>query len=403
MSIRRPRSAAHFSSSRGGEALEVRVLPSVTATLSRGTLTLQGDQSANDVRIEQSGSDLVITGNTGTLIRFNGQSSPTLTLAGVQNIRGYFGQAADVIRFEDGLVLNNVTLNLGGGANDVEFRDVTVNGLVNITGGNNGDKVEFDAATLNAIKLNLVNGNDDVEFHGAIVNGAVSINTGNGIDSVKCDLGTGGIANSFHGAVTIKTGNQQDSIELRDATFAALTIDAGADQDEIELETVTVTGKLSVNGGAGNDEITLDEVIQTGTGINQIIGLSGQDDVKLKGATFASGVVIDMGSGPMNELEIDDVEFQLTTVIVSLGPNDQLRIEQDLAEAGETSFVGTLAIQMGPGSSIGLGTNDASSWTESSAGVSIRGTKPNLIATVVQLRTSFAVLPVLKNAEFLLV
>ena len=359
--------------------------------------------SANDLEIERNGADLKITGNAGTLIRFNGQEAATFTIAGVDSLRGYFGAGSDTIHFENGLILNNVTLYTGAGSNDIEFRDVTINGLLTVTGGNNGDKVEFDAATLNGITLNLINGNDEVEFKGSTINGIVSINTGNGSDSVETDIGTGGITNTFVGAVTIKTGNQQDSIELSEATFADLTIDAGADNDEIQLETITVTGRLSLTAGAGNDEITLDGVTQTGVATNAIIGLAGIDEVKLKGSSFASNVAIDMGSGPNNELEIDDCGFQKTLTIVSMGINDEIRIEQDLALSGETDLIGAVSITMGPGGEIGLGANNGASFTQASAAVTIRGSKPTLLATVAQLRVGFATPPVLKNAEFLLV
>jgi hypothetical protein len=110
-----------------------------------------------------------------------------------------------------------------------------------------------------------------------------------------------------------------------------------------------------------------------------------------------------MGSGPVNELEIDDVEFTSLAVLSSSGQSDQVRIEQDLGRAGSTEFLGSLSVQMGPGGTIGLGTNNAASYTQSSAPVSIKGSKPRLIATVTQVRVDFAIPPVLKNAEFVLV
>jgi hypothetical protein len=404
MPVRRPRSASNTSSSAiRAEALEVRVLPTVTATFSNGLLTLQGDQSANDIRIEESGGSLLITGNGGTQIQMNGEDQSSVLIAGVQNIRGTFGQGADVLKFENGLILNNVTLNLGGGGNDVEFRDSTINGKVTITGGNNADDVEFDASTVNQISLNLINGNDDVEFHGSTITGIVSINTGNGIDTVKADMGEGGVGNTFSGALTIKTGNQSDDIELRDSIFANLTVDAGADNDEIDLDTVTVNGRLSVNGGSGADEITLTGVTQTGTGLNSIVGLSGKDDVVLNGAVFASAVSINMGSGPMNELAIDDVEFKLAVSIFSNGPNDRLTIEQNEASTAATKFLGAVKIQMGPGSVIDLGVNHDSSYTEAAGPVSVKGTKPNLLINIVETKVAFTQLPVLKNAEFVIV
>jgi hypothetical protein len=402
MPVCRPRSAsiAGSRSAIGAESLEVRILPTVSATLAGGTLTLQGDQSANAIRLEQSGNSLVITGENGTLIRYRGDDVTTVTLAGVQNLKGYFGEAADVLKFQNGVTLNNVTLNLGGGANDVEFREADITGKTMVTGGNDADKVTFDSGDVNQVTLNLINGNDDVEFIGAVVNGLVSINTGNGIDTVKASEGLGGVGNTFSGAVTIKTGNQADVIDLRDSVFANLTIDVGADNDEIDLETITVNGRLSVSGGAGDDELNLADLVQAGTGTNSISGLAGQDDVTINGALFASAVSINMGAGPTNELRIDDVQFQKSVSIISTGPNDRLRIEQNLSSIAATKFAGAVNVQMGPGSVINLAVDDVASYIESAGLVTVKGSKPNLLVNLVPTRIEFALPPVLKNAEW---
>lgn len=385
------------------EQLEIRVLPTVTATLSNGTLNLTGDKSANDITIEQSGADLVITGNSGTMIRYNGVDAAQATITGALNLKGTFGSLSDKIEFDTGVQLGNVTLNLGGGSNDVEVRDTTLTGLLNITGGNNRDRVEFDASTLNNITLNLGNGNDEVEFLGSTVNGNVLVNMSNGLDLFETNEGAGGVDNSFLGSVGIKTGNQADEIELRDATFANLGIDAGADGDEVILDTITITGRFGVNAGSGNDEVTVDGVTQSGTGMNCVMGGSGIDEVDFKSSTFNSYVDLDMGSGPNNELEIDDVHFNSIVTIFSNGQNDQILIEQDLALVDATEFVGTLSVQMGPGGTMGIGTNNAASWTETSAVVQFKGSKPSLIATVTQVRVDFNSAPSLKNAQLVLV
>jgi hypothetical protein len=401
MPIRRSRVLTQ--SRTAAEPLEIRILPTVTATLSGGTLNLQGDQTANDLTIEQSGSDLVITGNNGTMIRYNGVVAAQATITGAQHLKGMFGAKNDKIEFDTGVQLGNVTLNLGSGSNDVEVRDTTFTGLFNVTGGNNRDRIEFDASTLNNITLNLGNGNDEVEFLGSTVSGTVLVNMSNGLDLFETNQGAGGVDNTFLGAVGIKTGNQADEIELRDATFANLGIDAGADGDEVVLDTIDITGRFGVNAGSGNDEVTVDDVTHSGTGMNCVMGGSGIDEVDFKSSTFNSFVDLDMGSGPNNELEIDDVHFNSLVMISSIGQNDSILIEQDLSRAIATEFVGALSIQMGPGGTLGVGTSNAASWTETSAGVLFKGSKPSLIATVTQLNVDFNSAPLLKNAQLLLV
>ncbi len=209
--------------------------------------------------------------------------------------------------------------------------------------------MEFDIFGLNTVTLNLGYGDDEVEFKGMTASGLVTINTSNGLDHVESAVGTGGVHNTFLAPVVVNTGNQADEIEFRSAHFTDLTINAGADGDDIKLETVTVSGDISVDGSSGNDEIVIDGITQTGTTLNVIKGLSGNDQIKLKGATFASAVSIDLGSGVNNELEIDDVTLSGATTITSIGQSDEIRIEQDLARAGLANFVGALSIAMGPG------------------------------------------------------
>ena len=299
--------------------------------------------------------------------------------------------------------LGNVTLNLGSGSNDLIFRDTTLTGLLNVTGGNSRDRVEFDASFLNNIILNLGNGNDEVEFLGSEVDGIVLVNMSNGLDRFETNQGAGGVDNTFAGPVGIKTGNQADEIELRDAEFAILGIEAGADGDEIILDTIDITGRFGIDAGSGNDDVTVDGVTQVGVGMNCVMGGSGIDEVDFRSSSFNSYVDLDMGSGPNNELTIDDVHFNSTVTIFSIGQNDQVLVEQDLGLADATEFVGVLTVQMGPGGTMGIGTSNAASWTETSAGFSLKGTKPNLIATVAQIQVSFFAQPTLKNAQLVLV
>jgi hypothetical protein len=401
MSIRRTRVLTQAQTA--AERLEIRILPTVTATLSGGILTLKGDNTANDILIEQSGADLVITGNGGTQIRFNGQLVGQQIISGVQNLKGTFGSLNDRITFDTGVQLGTVTLNLGAGSNDVVVRDTTITGLFNVTGGAARDRLEFDASTLNNITLNLGNGNDEVEFLGTTVNGLVLINTGNGLDVVETNEGTGGVDNSFLGAVAIMTGNQADTVDLKDSTFLHVGVDSGADNDDVDFDGIDITGRFGISAGSGNDEVTVVGVTQSGNGMNCVMGGSGIDEFDFKDSSFNSFVDFDLGSGPGNTLEIDDVHFNSWVTVFSIGKNDQIAIEQDLTLAGSTEFVGTLAIQMGPGGTIGFGTNNAASWTETSAQILLKGARPSLIATVLQARVDFFSLPQIKNVDLQLV
>ncbi len=384
------------------ESLEARILPTVSATFSKGVVTLTGDATAADLKFETIGGSLVITSNTGPTIKYNNQFVSQATIAGAVSLKGTFLGGDDKLDFENGLALTNVTLNLGGGTNTVTVKDSALTGLFSVTGGAGIDNVEFNNSTLNAITLSLGYGDDDVEFKGATVNGTVSVNTSNGLDKVKSQLGTGGIANHFNGSVSISTGNQADEIELKNATFTNLTIAAGADNDEVTLDTVTITGRLSLDAGAGDDDVTIDGLTQSGATANSLVTGSGVDELKLKGSTFVSSVSINMGAGPGNELEIDDAGFSSKCTIVSSGVNDSIKIEQDLARSGLTNFVGALAITLGSTGDLKVGDPGSASYTQAQSTVTIKGVA-GAKASVVVVRSSFTSLPVVKNVEWTLV
>lgn len=404
MMTRRLSASALVRANGAVEPLEVRVLPTVTASLSRGTLNLLGDASANDITIERSGSDLVLTGNNGTLIRFNGENVAQATISGARHLNGAFGLLGDTITFESGVALGNVSLNLGSGANSVDFGDSTFTGKLTVNGGVNGDSVTFDGTALNSVSLNLLDGDNEVDFLGATFNGIISIKTGSGIDTITAAEGTGGVDNTFRGAVTIRTSAGADSINLADSTFANLTIDSEANNDDVVLDTVTVNGRLVISGGEGDDAISLTAVIQTGNGTNSITGLAGVDAILLKGAAFNSAVSIDLGTGTANQLEIDDVDFARSATFLSKGVNDALRIEQDTTLNGPTDFFGAVSIQMGAGATVGLGINDpVASFIQTRSSLTIKGSTPNLIATLVLIRSDLRLPPVLKNAQLVVV
>lgn len=196
MSRRLPASA-RIRSHLAVEPLEVRVLPSVSASLTHGTLNLFGDSSANDITIAHSGSDLVLTGNGGTQIHFNGVTGGSATISSVTSLKGLFGSQGDTVTFTNGVSLGNVALVLGGGTNLLDLGNTTITGKLLVLGGAGDDTVTFDDATLNSVAMDLLDGDNVINFAGTTANGAVAIKTGAGGDTVTAAIGTGGLDNNF--------------------------------------------------------------------------------------------------------------------------------------------------------------------------------------------------------------
>jgi len=380
------------------EALEVRILPTVTASVTRGVLTLTGDAAANDVTIQTDAGGLRIVGNNGTLVRFAGVDSASVVFSGVTGLKGTFGDGADSIKIDDGVTLKDVTLNLGDGANRLEIEGATLTGKLTLTTGVGADVFELRASAANVVTLNTGGGDDDVMFKAAVTSGAVTVSTGDGFDSVETDLGPGGVANVLQN-VSISTGNQDDSVELRHATIGKLTVNAGAGNDDIRLEDDVVQGSLSVDAGLGDDEVFLDDVQQTGGGSNLLATGAGVDQLRLKTSLFTSATTTNLGGGTGNQLEIDDCGFQASVTLTSAGTSDEIRIEQDNARASLADFHGTVKATVGPASAIRIGLNAMASYTRFFAGVTLKGGRPFAQVTAAATRIEFASPPILINAE----
>lgn len=395
---RSSRRVRNFLRIAGSETLEVRILPTVTASLSRGVLTLTGDAAANDVSVEQDTNGVRIVGRNGTLIRFAGADAASFVFSGVTSLKGTFGAAADHLQIDDGVTLKDLTLSLGDGANHVELDGAALTGKFSMTTGAGDDVFELRASATNVLTVNTGEGNDHVEFRAAVMSGSSSIVTGAGLDSVETSLGPGGVANVFQD-LSINTGNDDDSVELRNATVRKLNVSTGSGADDIAMESVAIHGTLSIDTGIGDDELTLDGVQQTGSGANVLTTGAGVDQVRLKTSLFTAATSTSLGAGTGNVLEIDDCGFQSTAQLATAGVGDRIEIEQDNSRAGLTDFHGTVKAMVGAASEMWIGLNQDASYTRFFGSVTLKGGRPSALVKAALLRIEFASQPNLVNAD----
>jgi hypothetical protein len=383
------------------QPLEVRILPTVTASVSAGVLTLNGDATGSDLTIEADAGGVRVTSNDGSLIRFNGVNSSSVLFNGITSLKGTLGAGDDSVKLQDGLSLNNVTLQLGEGANDVEVNNVTLTGTLAVTGGQLADTLTFDSVALKTVTLNTLGGDDAVEFRAVNVSGAVTVNSGLGLDSVETNLGTGGVSSTFAGKVTINTGVDADDVHLSHATFGGLSVVSGAGNDSISLDTVNVNAALKLDAGAGDDDVTLNTVQQTGTAANSVLGGAGIDTVDLEFVLFNSATTLNLGAGTGNQLDLDDVGFGSTATISSQGVDDQVRVEQQAGLTGTTDFQGNASFNLGQNAQLGISLVGSDFYTRFFGKATFKGAKSTLpvLATIVATRSEFASPPVLKSTE----
>jgi len=174
------------------EPLEIRILPTVTATMSKGELRLTGDAGPNDVMITQTGNSIQVTGRNGTTVKVGGSESGSATFNGVTSLRATMKASNDTIQLGDGLVLKNVTLGLGAGANTVLIGQSQITGKLAITGGAGADSIGLTRSVIGNATINTSSGDDRVTLAAVSANGIITVNTGNGADLVETIMATPG-------------------------------------------------------------------------------------------------------------------------------------------------------------------------------------------------------------------
>jgi hypothetical protein len=184
------------------EVLEDRCQPAgiVTASLVGTTLTLTGDDLANQINVFLNGDTVNIVGKQLTVIvggtSFSGVSQIDVQLAG------------------------------------------------------RNDEVEFAGNFDGAIQVQDTWGKDKVKLKGNY-GGAVTVDLGVGGDRFEAERGT------FSGTIQVDLGSGNDRVELEKATFgAAVDIDAGSGRDRLKLEKVNFQLPSTVDGGSEGGFVT---------------------------------------------------------------------------------------------------------------------------------------------------
>ena len=233
----------------------------VTAAVSNHSLTITGDNDADQIQIVQVANQtnqFTVAGFNATTI--NGKASQTFTITGniSVNFKGYFSDlVVGNLLTEVPTASANTTLPgslnvvLGNGYGWMELFNTSVGGNVTISGGSGEDHVNFSGSNIGLANVN--GGNHDC-----------SINLGGGLNvfqmkytTVERDLlfhDNGSTSNDevqlFGGSVgrnaTIQTGVNNDSVEISEYYFGkALNVQTGGGADFVAL------GETYNDGGNG--------------------------------------------------------------------------------------------------------------------------------------------------------
>ncbi|QDT54222.1 hypothetical protein Pan44_22490 [Caulifigura coniformis] len=352
------------------EMLDARILPSATATLSRGVLTVKGDvAAANNLTFEtiNGGNGVRVTGTGGTLLN---EDLTELDFAGVTSIKVITGATSDsiTIRAFDSLTVKNVTLSLGNGNNTVSISDAVIEGKLAITTGNGEDTIRVasiasfgtstSVTTLNGpVTINTGSGADsiiircDTAFDSSTafitLNGPLTINTGNGDDRVVFEsfaaFDQAASTLTLNGIVKVTTGNDNDLIDVVadggfDSAFADFdvnnhfTINSGSGDDGISVRTADFLG------GHGDLDFSRNLTIAAGNDDDEVWIGSSSSDIAIGGI-----LRVTTGSG------IDDLTVERVQQTSSVGSNsfsmgndlDTVRIRASVFAAATSTNLGS--------------------------------------------------------------
>lgn len=236
------------------QALEVRQLlaGNVVTSVTGGTLKITGDNSANELTVEQTSAGLQVQALNGT--RLNGILNGVLTVS------------------------NPTQMN------------------IDLLGGN--DRLSMADFLGGGVSVKLGNGNDQLNLLGITNDGAMVIDLGSGNDGLAANLGgpVSADPNVCGGNFTLLAGAGNDRLIIQSLNaLANLTIDAGAGQDVVFLGSGSTNGITTIALGAGDDIMAIQD--RTSRGLFSLNAGAGDDLLGLRNGDYKESAVFDLGAG----------------------------------------------------------------------------------------------------------
>jgi hypothetical protein len=285
----------------------------VTATVTDGVLSVQGDAASNDVEIQQLAPEgpqdpwpgfryQIIGRNTKIndeplVPSGNGVSFSIITVEGVKNgVNVFLAAGNDTLRVTRPNIgranlPGTVSIVMGNGEDDARLY-LENHQKVTVQMGGDDDSLRMGGCVVNALTIQtdsvpsprpgavkeFADGADQVDIRNLSADGSVSIVTGEKVDSVVLvfaklrsragiHLGPGddvlGIAQSFSGAIgpnsqiVVTSWSGNDTMSFISGTGGTFSVDTGTGDDEVRLAVGTSVPiqSLSVSLGADNDTL----------------------------------------------------------------------------------------------------------------------------------------------------
>ena len=369
----------------------------ITAVLAGQTLTITGDELANEVRIVGTGSgNFSVSGVNGTLLNDLTEGAEDFT--GVANLVINLGDENDIATIIAADLAGFLFFNGGTGNDELLFGELAGDsqtfGNVVARMGDGNDAIRIDGnnfAVTQSFTALLGNGDNTTDLDPASLDvGILTVVSGSGTDLTEIGSGT-----TTTGPLTVYGGTGDNSLLLNgNITVAGALTVAGRDG----IDEVVATGtSLDVSGfatlflGGGNNEVTLNHTSTTVDAALGIITLGGDDQISLGGDTVdlgnlavatgfgndtlsllaatsttvqgLTGVALGMGNDTLN---IENAQFLgITTLLTGTG-TDVVNIETASNNGAGTTFAAFTTIELGLGDdtlNMGLDSNDFAAFT----------------------------------------
>lgn len=259
------------------EPLEARIAPAgvVNVAASGGSVKIVGDALANDLTIAIVGAgDLLITGNGGTTVTFNGTTGPTaLVETYAKDLSIALGDGVDTVNITNGAYYGNITLDGGDKRTVFSFTGaapLVVPGSLKLLAKDGVDAVNIDTdgndfQVGRDLSLTLGEGGFDslvTDAKRMIVGGKLVIKGGGGVENLSWTPTSDFVVS---GDVNIDTGKSFDRIAINPAGDTA------------------INGKLTVKGG--------NAAVPPSNGIGAAnLGIRAGDEMSVRGAVSVTTV-----------------------------------------------------------------------------------------------------------------
>lgn len=280
-------------------------------TVEGGNLSITGGSGTDRVDIsdtELSGDLTVDLGGGANNFYVERQGGSGGTRIG-GNLNATLGSANDNIRFNTSLggltIVGNADIKAGDGANNWDLDQAfSVDGNLSITSGSSDDLLNLLGTQIEgdlAIDLGSAVTKDETNLSGLQIGGNTSITTSNGGDKATVNN------TSMTGGLKIDLGSGTNTVELEADVAAGATtvggnleITTGSGNDTIRFNTsgngLDIDGDATIDAGDGTNTFDVDQVFTVGNNLSIISGTS-DDLIELKELEVGGDMTMDLGSG----------------------------------------------------------------------------------------------------------